>query len=313
MAILIDQNKKVIVQGITGREGSARTKLMLEYGTNIVGGCTPQKGGQEVHGLPVFNTVAEAFENLGEIDISVAFVPAPLVKNAAIEAIEAGVKLVALIPDRVPLYDVLEIAEIAEDFGADFVGPNTVGVMSPEKAVLGMMGGRAGTAREWFHAGNVGIMSRSGGLSASTGYYICQTGVGISTIVHVGGDSVVGLTFPEIAKKFQADDETDLIVMLGEIGGSQEEQVADLVESGEVTKPVVAYIGGKNASSGTRYSHAGAIIEGGRGTWAGKFERLSEVGITLIENFDDIPQTVQTKLAHETNERNEKKMNKSLI
>ena len=297
MAILIDQNKKVIVQGITGREGSARTKLMLEYGTNIVGGCTPKRGGQEVHGLPVFDTVKEAIENLGEIDISVAFVPAPLVKHAAIEAIEAGVKLVAIIPDRVPLYDVLEVAEVAEEYGADFVGPNTVGVMSPEKAVLGMMGGRAETAREWFHTGNVGVMSRSGGLSASTGYYICQTGVGISTIVHVGGDSVVGLTFPDIAKKFQADDETDLIVMLGEIGGSQEERVADLIESGEVTKPIVAYIGGKNAQSGTRYSHAGAIIEGGRGTWEGKFERLSEVGVTLVENFDDIPETVKSLMS----------------
>lgn len=297
MAILIDQNKKVMVQGITGREGSARTKLMLEYGTNIVGGCTPKRGGQEVHGLPVFNTVKETIENLGEIDISVAFVPAPLVKHAAIEAIEAGVKLVTIIPDRVPLYDVLEVAEVAEEYDANFVGPNTVGVMSPEKAVLGMMGGRAETAREWFHTGNIGVMSRSGGLSASTGYYICQTGIGISTIVHVGGDSVVGLTFPDIAKKFQADDETDLIVMLGEIGGSQEERVADLIESGEVTKPIVAYIGGKNAQSGTRYSHAGAIIEGGRGTWEGKFERLSEVGVTLVENFDDIPQMVKENIS----------------
>ncbi len=296
MAIIVDQNKRVMVQGITGREGSARTNLMLEYGTNIVGGCTPKRGGQEVHGLPVFNTVKETIENLGEIDISVAFVPAPLVKHAAIEAIEAGIKLVAIIPDRVPLYDVLEVAEVAEEFDADFVGPNTVGVMSPEKAVLGMMGGRAETAREWFHKGNVGVMSRSGGLSASTGYYICQTGIGISTIVHVGGDSVVGLTFPDIAKKFQADDETDLIVMLGEIGGSQEERVADLIESGEVTKPIVAYIGGKNAQSGTRYSHAGAIIEGGRGTWEGKVERLSEVGVKLVENFDDIPHIVKETL-----------------
>ncbi len=307
MAILVDQNKKVMVQGITGREGSARAKLMLDYGTNVVGGCTPKRGGQEVHGLPVFDTVKETIDTLGEIDISVAFVPAPLVKNAAIEAIEAGVKLVALIPDRVPLYDVLEIVETAEEHGANFVGPNTVGVMSPEKAVLGMMGGRAETAREWFHKGSVGVMSRSGGLSASTGYYICQTGVGISTIVHVGGDSVVGFTFPDIAKEFQADDDTDLIVMLGEIGGSQEERVADLVESGEVTKPIVAYIGGKNAQSGTRYSHAGAIIEGGRGTWEGKFERLSEVGVTLVENFDDIPKAVKERLAHEKHERNEKR------
>lgn len=299
MSILVDQTKRVIVQGITGREGSARTRLMLEYGTNVVGGCTPTRGGQTVHGLPVFDSVKDAKVDLGQIDVSVIFVPAPRVKDAAIEAIEAGVPLLALIADRVPLYDVLEIAEVAEERGAQFVGPNTVGVMSPEKAVLGMMGGNAQTAKSWFHAGNVGIASRSGGLSASTGYYICQTGVGISSIVHVGGDSVIGLTLPDVAEKFEADDETELIVILGEIGGSQEEQVADLIEAGKVTKPVVAYIGGKAAQTGTRYSHAGAIVEGGRGTWAGKVERLREVGAEIVEQFGDIPQTVKEKLTEE--------------
>jgi succinyl-CoA synthetase alpha subunit len=159
---------------------------------------------------------------------------------------------------------------------------------------LGMMGGNAKTAKDWFHKGSVGIMSRSGGLSASTGYYICQTGIGISTICHVGGDAVIGLTFPEIAEMFENDDETDLIVMLGEIGGSQEEQVADLVESGKITKPIVAYIGGKAAQSGTRYSHAGAIIEGGKGTWAGKIDRLNEVDVTIVEQFGDIPKMIQS-------------------
>jgi succinyl-CoA synthetase alpha subunit len=297
MSILIDQHKKVIVQGITGREGSARAKLMLDYGTNVVGGCTPNRGGQEVHGLPVFNTVKETVESIGKIDVSVIFVPAPRVKAAAIEAFEAGIPLVALIADRVPLHDVLEICEVAEEYGAKFVGPNTVGVMSPEKAVLGMMGGRAETAREWFHSGEVGIMSRSGGLSASTGYYICQTGVGISTICHVGGDSVIGLTFPEVAQMFENDEDTKLIVMIGEIGGSQEEQVADLVANGKITKPIVAYIGGKAAQSGTRYSHAGAIIEGGKGTWQGKIDRLNEVGVTIVEQFGDIPQKVKEVLA----------------
>lgn len=305
MSILIDQNKRVIVQGITGREGSARTKLMLEYGTNIVGGCTPNRGGQTIENLPVFDSVAEAKNSLGTIDVSVIFVPAPRVKSAAIEAIEAGVPLLALIADRVPLYDVLEICEIAEEFGAKFVGPNTVGVMSPEKAVLGMMGGNAQTAKSWFHSGNVGIVSRSGGLSASTGYYVCQTGVGISTICHVGGDSVIGLTFPEVAEMFEKDDETALIVMIGEIGGSQEEQVADLIESGELTKPIVAYIGGKAAQSGTRYSHAGAIVEGGRGTWQGKVDRLREVGAHVVEQFNEIPQKVKEIIACETHERNE--------
>jgi succinyl-CoA synthetase alpha subunit len=300
MSILIDQYKKVIVQGITGREGSARAKLMLDYGTNVVGGCTPNRGGQEVHGLPVFDSVKETVETLGSIDVSVMFVPAPRVKSAAIEAIEAGVPLIALIADRVPLFDVLEVCEVAEEFGARFIGPNTVGVMSPEKAVLGMMGGNAKTAKEWFHKGSVGIMSRSGGLSASTGYYICQTGIGISTICHVGGDSVVGLTFPEIAEMFENDDETEIIVMLGEIGGSQEEQVADLVASGKITKPIVAYIGGKAAQSGTRYSHAGAIIEGGKGTWQGKIARLNEVGVTIVEQFGDIPNEVKRILPQRT-------------
>lgn len=293
MAILIDQNKRVIVQGITGREGSARAKLMLEYGTRLIGGCTPGKGGQAVHDLPVFDSVAEAKDALGAIDVSVIFVPAPRVKAAAIEAIEAGVPLLALIADRVPLYDVLEICETAEERGARFVGPNTVGVMSPEKAVLGMMGGNAKTAKEWFHSGNVGIVSRSGGLSASTGYYICQTGIGISTICHIGGDAVIGLTMPEVVEMFENDDETGLIVLIGEIGGSQEEQVADLIEAGKVTKKIVAYIGGRAAQTGTRYSHAGAIIEGGRGTWQGKVERLKEAGAEIIERFSEIPQRVK--------------------
>lgn len=291
------------MQGITGREGSARARLMLEYGTNVVGGCTPNRGGQAVHGLPVFDSVAEVKASLGQIDVSVIFVPAPRVKAAAIEAIEASVPLLALIADRVPLYDVLEIAEIAEERGAQFVGPNTVGVMSPEKAVLGMMGGNAKTAKSWFHSGSVGIVSRSGGLSASTGYYICQTGVGISTIVHVGGDSVIGLTIPDVIEKFEQDNETKLIVMLGEIGGSQEEAAADLIEQGKITKPVVAYIGGKAAQSGTRYSHAGAIVEGGRGTWAGKVDRLREVGAEIVERFSDIPTAVKKRLAHETHEK----------
>jgi succinyl-CoA synthetase alpha subunit len=299
LAILINGTKKVIVQGITGREGSARTKLMLEYGTKIVGGCTPGRGGQEVHGLPVFDTVRQAQETLGKIDVSAIFVPAPRVKDAALEAIEAGVPLLALIADRVPLYDVLEICEAAEERGAEFVGPNTVGVMSPEKAVLGMMGGNAKTARSWFHSGNVGIISRSGGLSASTGYYICQTGVGISTICHIGGDSVIGLTMPDVAMKFQNDPETKLIVLIGEIGGSQEERVADLIEAGKLTKPVVVYIGGKAAQSGTRYSHAGAIVEGGRGTYEGKVERLKQVGAHHVEMFSDIPNAVKSYFGNE--------------
>jgi succinyl-CoA synthetase alpha subunit len=291
VSILIDEHKKVIVQGITGREGMTRTKLMLDYGTKIVGGVTPGRGGQAVHGLPVYDTVLELVEILGPIDISVIFVPAPLVKNAALEAFDAGIKLAVLVPDRVPIYDVLEVHYYAKEKGAKFVGPNTLGLLSPDKAVLGMMGGQARSAREWFKPGNVGVTSRSGGMTSSLAYYLCQQGIGLSTIVHVGGDAIVGLPHPKIVKLFQEDPDTDVIVMFGEIGTSQEEMVADLINEGVVTKPVVAYIGGRVAQKGTRFSHAGAIIEGDRGTYEGKVQLLKEAGAFLVEEFQDIPKT----------------------
>jgi succinyl-CoA synthetase alpha subunit len=297
MSILVDQTKRVLVQGITGREGMARTNLMLGYGTNVVAGVTPGKGGGDVEGIPVFDTVLEAWERCGPLDISVLFIPAPIVKAAALESIAAGVKLLVIVPDRVPIWDVLAIAEAARDAGASFVGPNTLGVLSPGKAVLGMIGGRATSARSWFFPGPVGVTSRSGGMTSSTAYYLAQAGIGATTLVHVGGDAVVGLPHPEVIKHFQQDPETKAIVMFGEIGGSQEERVADLIESGEVTKPVVAYIGGKAAKSGTRFSHAGAIIEGGRGTYEGKVDRLRSVGATVVDAFGDLPAATKEVLA----------------
>lgn len=289
MAILIDETKRVIVQGITGREGMARTRLMQGYGTRVVGGVTPGKGGQMVEGVPVFDTIAEAWDTLGPIDISVLFIPAPLVRNAAIEALDAGVKLLVIVPDRVPIYDVLEIAAFAEEKDAAFIGPNTLGLLSPGKGVLGMMGGQASSARDWFFPGPVGITSRSGGITTSIAYYLAQVGLGASTVVHVGGDAVIGMPHARVLKHFEADPQTEVVVMFGEIGTSQEEEAADLIERGEFTKPLVAYIGGKAAKEGTRFSHAGAIIEGGRGTHEGKVKRLREVGATIVDSFDDIP------------------------
>lgn len=295
MAVIIDQHKRVMVQGITGREGRARTKLMKEFGTNIVGGCTPGKGGQEVEGIVVHDKVAEVIENSGGVDISVVFVPAGLVKHAAIEAIEAGVKLIVLVPDRVPVWDAMAIAAKAKEAGANFVGPNTLGIISPGKAVLGMIGGRAESARQWFtppepNLTNLGVISRSGGMTSSCGYYLAQTGFGLSTLCHVGGDSVVGLPIPDVALMMQDDDETDGIVIFGEIGGSQEEQLAKHMQDGRITKPVIAYIGGKAAKEGTRFSHAGAIIEGGRGTHDGKVKALREAGATVVDAFGDLPE-----------------------
>jgi succinyl-CoA synthetase alpha subunit len=294
MAIIIDQTKRVLVQGITGREGQARTRLMRGFGTNVVAGCTPGKAGQNVEGVPVFDHVNDAMAAVGSIDISVIFVPAKLVKVAAIEALDAGVQMLVVVPDRVPIWDTMEIAAASKANGAHFIGPNTLGVLSPGKAVVGMIGGRADSAKEWFRTpipgATVGVVSRSGGMTSSCGYYLSKVGIGLSTLVHVGGDSVIGLPIPEVARMFQQDSETDAIVVFGEIGGSQEERLAELIQRREITKPVIAYIGGAAAKEGTRFSHAGAIIEGNRGTHAGKVRALTDAGATVVSAFGDLPQ-----------------------
>src|SRR2546428_2289633 len=295
MAILIDETKRVLVQGITGREGQARTRLMRDYGTNVVAGVTPGKGGQTVLGLPVFNTPQDAVDALGNIDISVLFVPAAGVKDAAISAIDAGIKLTVLVPDRVPVWDAMEIAAAAKANGATFVGPNTLGVLSPGKGVVGMIGGRAESARQWFKPGiptGVGVISRSGGMASSTGYYLGQAGVRISTIVHIGGDAVIGVRLPDAALMFESDPFTEAIVIFGEIGSSQEEELAQFIVDRKISKAVIAYIGGKAAREGTRFSHAGAIIEGGRGTHAGKMKALRDAGATIVDAFGELPQAV---------------------
>ncbi len=293
MSILIGKNKKVLVQGITGREGRARTKLMIDIGTAVVAGVTPGQGGIEVLGVPVYDTVAEAVKTHGTIDITVVFVPAPLVKNAVIEAFASGIKLAVIVPDRVPVYDVMAISRAAEQYGARFTGPNTLGILSPGVGILGMIGGNADSVKKWFKSGPVGISSRSGGLTTSTAYYLNKAGIGQSTIVHVGGDSLVGLPHPEVVKLFQKDEDTKLIVLLGEIGGSQEEDVAELLASGRVTKPVVAYVGGRGAKEGTQFSHAGAIIEGNRGTYQGKVDSLRDAGAVVVDDISEISPEVK--------------------
>ena len=289
MAILVNEHSRVIIQGITGREGMVRAQLMKDYGTKLVAGVTPGRAGQDVYGVPVYDSVLQAWEKQGPVDVSVIFVPAALVKNAALEAIDAGVKLLVIVPDRVPIHDVLEIAARAAEKGARFVGPNTLGLVSPGKAVLGMIGGRAERAREWFRPGSIGVSSRSGGMTSAISYYLTKSGLGLSTIVHVGGDAVIGLSHPEIMALFEEDPETRMAVMFGEIGTTQEERVADLIESGRFTKPLVAYIGGKAAKSGTRFSHAGAIVEGSRGSYETKVKRLREVGVHVVDAISDIP------------------------
>jgi succinyl-CoA synthetase alpha subunit len=296
MSILIDETMRVVIQGITGREGMARAKLMRDYGTKVVAGVTPGRKGEIVHGIPVYDTVEEANEKEGPLDVSVIFIPAAMVKEAAVEALDAGIKLLVIIPDRVPLYDVLEIAKRTEKKRARFVGPNTLGLISPGRAVLGMIGGRAESARDWFKPGVVGVTSRSGGITSAISYYLGRAGIGQSTIIHVGGDAVVGTPHPNVVQMFEKDEETKAVVMFGEIGSTQEERVADLIERRKFTKPLIAFIGGAAAKSGTRFSHAGAIIEGGRGTYEGKVRRLKEVGAHVVEDFNDIPKVTMEVL-----------------
>ena len=213
MSILIDDKMRVVIQGITGREGMARAKLMKDYGTRIVAGVTPGRKGDLVHGIPVYDTVGEANEMEGPLDVSVIFIPAAGVKEAALEALEAGVKLLVIVPDRVPLYDVLEIAKRAGEKGARYVGPNTLGLISPGKAVLGMIGGRAESARDLFKPGVVGVTSRSGGITSAISYYLGRAGIGQSTIIHVGGDAVVGTPHPDVVELFEKDDQKKAVVM----------------------------------------------------------------------------------------------------
>ncbi len=296
MSILVDEKSRVLIQGITGREGMTRAQLMKDYGTNIVAGVTPGRAGQDVYGIPVYDSVEEAWEKQGPIDISVIFIPAALVKNAALEAMAAGIKLLVIVPDRVPIYDVLEIAYTAKAKGAPFVGPNTLGLLSPGKAVLGMIGGRAQRAREWFKPGAVGVTSRSGGMTSAISYYLTQAGLGQSTIIHVGGDAIVGLSHPEVMELFEQDDQTKIVAMFGEIGTTQEERVADLIEAHKFTKPLIAFVGGKAAKSGTRFSHAGAIVEGTRGSYETKVKRLREVGAHVVDSIFDIPKKAKELL-----------------
>ena len=208
----------------------------------------------------------------------------------------AGVKLLVIVPDRVPIYDVLEIARAAKTRGARFVGPNTLGLLSPGKAVLGMIGGRAQRAREWFKPGAIGVSSRSGGMTSAISYYLTQAGLGQSSIIHVGGDVIVGLSHPEIMELFEQDEQTKVVAMFGEIGTTQEERVADMIEARSFTKPLIAFIGGKAAKSGTRFSHAGAIVEGTRGSYETKVRRLRDVGAHVVDSIFDIPKKAKELL-----------------
>ncbi len=284
MSILLDADTRAVVQGMTGRIGRVQTKWMLEYGTNIVAGVTPGRGGEEVLGVPVYDDVVEAVEKHGA-NASVIFAPAPYAKAAVFEALEAGIKLVVAVPEHVPVADAMEMREKAKTFGAWLLGPTTPGVISPGIGKLGIM------PANMFAPGNVGVISRSGTLSYEVAGQLKEAGFGQSTVVGIGGDPVIGVDLQDILEAFEADPDTQAVVIVGEIGGAIEEEAAPFIR--QMRKPVVAYIAGRSAPPGRRMGHAGAIVVRGIGTVESKTEALLEAGAIMANWVSEIPALVR--------------------
>jgi succinyl-CoA synthetase alpha subunit len=284
MAILVDDGTRLLVQGITGREGAFHTGRMLESGTRVVAGVTPGKGGREYEGVPVFNTVEEAVEETGA-NASVIFVPPPFAADAIFESLDAGLSTVCCITEGIPVHDMMRVTDYLQMKGATLIGPNCPGVLSPEKANVSIM------PRDIFSPGRVGVVSRSGTLTYQIVNELTQRGIGQSTAVGIGGDPIIGTNFIEILEKFEADPETECVVMIGEIGGNAEQLAAEYVQ-GEMQTPVVAYIAGFTAPEGKTMGHAGAIVSGGESTAEAKSEALQRAGIRAARNPSEVGELV---------------------
>ncbi len=284
MSVLVDKNTRLIVQGITGREGTFHAKGCAEYGTQVVGGVTPGKGGTTHEGWPVFNTVAEAVKATGA-NATVIFVPPPAAADGILEAVDAGIPLVVCITEGIPVLDMVKTWDAIQGKGSTLIGPNCPGVISPGKAKIGIMPGRI------HKEGSVGIVSRSGTLTYEAVYQLTTRGIGQSTAIGIGGDPIVGTTHIDALRMLNEDPETEAIIMIGEIGGTNEEQAAEYIKA-NVKKPVVGFIAGQTAPPGRRMGHAGAIISGGEGTAESKMEAMSAAGIHVVKSPAEIGETM---------------------
>lgn len=289
MSILADETTRVLVQGITGRIGSIQTGLMLEQGTKLIAGVTPGRGGTEVHGVPVYDSVEEALVS-HEIDASILFVPAPFAEDSCMEAIDVGIPLVVLITEHVPVHATMRIRARTREKGVTLIGPTTPGIVSPGKTKIGIM------PIAMFCPGHVGVISRSGTLTYEIAGELCEAGIGQSTAVGMGADPVVCTDLVDLLRLFEEDDETDAVVMVGEVGGRQEERAARFLAR-EMTKPVVAYIAGRSVPQGKRMGHAGAIVQRGMGGAEGKIRALREAGARIAERPGDVASLVREALA----------------
>jgi succinyl-CoA synthetase alpha subunit len=301
MSILLSRDTTFIVQGITGREAVNLTRECLDYGSKVVGGVTPGRKGREVHGVPVFDTVAQAVANHGgPIDGSVVTVPPAFTKDAVFEAILNGIKLIVVVTERIPRGDVAQMVELANMEGARIIGPNCLGLIVPEVCKMGGIGGPAKDAAKAYAAGPVGVMSRSGGMTTEISSSLTQAGLGVSTAVSIGGDAIIGSTYAELMPYFEADEQTKAIVIYTEPGGRMEAQLAEWVAEHDSRLPIVAFMAGKfmddEEMKGMSFGHAGTIVEGKEDTATEKIARLEAAGIRVVERIDEIPAAVKEKL-----------------
>lgn len=297
MSVLIDKNTKVLIQGITGTEGARACREMVSYGTQVLCGVTPGKGGQNVDGVPVYNSVKEALAQHSQVNLGLVVVPPQFVKNAVLESLEAGIKLINILAEFVPPRDSSVVVATARKMGARVIGPASIGIISPGLGKVGSIG--SGEIAQVFTPGPIGIISKSGGMVAELAYVLSHAGFGQSTAVGIGGDIIAGSDYIDLLPLFEADPETKAIVMFGEVGGTYEEDVADYMKAGKFTKPVIAIVGGRfteKLAQGVVLGHAGAIVSKGKGGYESKIKALKEAGILIAETIEQIPDLLRKAL-----------------